>query len=243
MNSACIPIVSENNQVATLRVGGLTPMTTIDFPDALSAVIFTQGCSLRCQYCQNTHLIPTRSNEPLSWHNVEHFLRQRRGLLDAVVFSGGEPTLQNALSPAIRSVRTLGFQTGMHTAGTSPSRFAQVLAHLDWVGFDIKALPEDYRETTGVDSGDACWRSLQILLDSGVNHEVRTTVHWQLLPPEKLIALAEQLYQTGVRRFVLQNCRTQHCFNSEINPSWLDEQQKQAVYRELNALFPEFSTR
>ena len=85
-----------------LRVGGLVPLSTTDYPDHLSAVVFCQGCPWRCAYCHNPHLLPRRSDSEIAWPDVLAFLDRRRGLLDAVVFSGGEPTLQRALPDAMR---------------------------------------------------------------------------------------------------------------------------------------------
>jgi anaerobic ribonucleoside-triphosphate reductase activating protein len=80
-----------------LRVGGLVPLTTLDFPDQLACVLFCQGCGWRCRYCHNPQLIPARGEQEKSWDDILAFLRQRVGLLDAVVFSGGEPTLLAAV--------------------------------------------------------------------------------------------------------------------------------------------------
>ncbi len=84
-----------------LRVGGLTPLTATDYPGHLAAVVFCQGCSWRCAYCHNSHLIPPRASAQIEWPAVMQFLARRVGLLDAVVFSGGEPTLQPSLAQAL----------------------------------------------------------------------------------------------------------------------------------------------
>ncbi len=161
---------------AALRVGGLTPMTSLDYPGELAAVVFCQGCPWRCRYCHNGHLLPTQAADPIPWVGVRRFLEHRRGLLDAVVFSGGEPSLQAALPAALAEIRGLGFKTGLHTAGPYPSRLARALPHLDWVGLDIKALPEDYPRITGVPgSGERAWASLSLLLAARIKLEVRTT--------------------------------------------------------------------
>lgn len=94
-----------------LIIGGLTPFTTIDFPGKLAAVIFCQGCPWRCGYCHNRHLLDAGQPGTVPWHEVIRFLEQRRGLLDAVVFSGGEPTLQTRLPDAVAAVRRMGFLT------------------------------------------------------------------------------------------------------------------------------------
>ncbi|MFI0376333.1 MAG: radical SAM protein [Candidatus Thiodiazotropha sp.] len=100
-----------------LRVGGLTPMTTIDFPGHLAAVVFCQGCPMRCHYCHNPELLPRRNDNQPSWKAILEFLSARIGLLDGVVFSGGEPTLQRSIGQAVRDIKSLGYRVGLHTAG------------------------------------------------------------------------------------------------------------------------------
>ena len=93
-----------------LRVGGLTQLSLSDWPGQLAAVVFCQGCPWRCGYCHNPHLIPPRAAAALEWDDVLAFLERRRGLLDAVVFSGGEPTAQRGLAAAMREARALAYQ-------------------------------------------------------------------------------------------------------------------------------------
>ena len=191
-----------------LAVGGLTPLTTIDLPGRLSAVVFCQGCPWRCGYCHNPGLIPRRRDTDLDWSQVMAFLGRRRGLLDAVVFSGGEPTLQRGLLDAVRAVKGQGFEVALHTAGPYPERLARVLPWLDWVGLDIKAPFESYDRITGVPgSGQRARESARLVLDSGVPCEFRTTVDEALLAPDTLPRLARELSGLGVRRYVLQECR------------------------------------
>ncbi|CAM5342896.1 7-carboxy-7-deazaguanine synthase [Thauera mechernichensis] len=191
-----------------LRVGGLTPLTTIDFPGRLAAVVFCQGCPWRCGYCHNPQLIPPDSPSPVPWDEVLAFLHRRRGLLDGVVFSGGEPTLQTGLSGALRAVRAMGFETALHTAGMYPARLAAVLPLLDWVGLDIKAPAERYDAITATPgSGERMAQSLDLLLASGVDHECRTTWHESLFPRGELDRLGSDLVRRGVRRWQVQECR------------------------------------
>jgi len=96
-----------------VEVGGLTPLTTIDYPGELAAVLFLQGCPWRCGYCHNQELMTRHGRNTIPWCLVMRMLEQRIGLLDAVVFSGGEPTLQANLGEAIRQVKSLGFKIGL----------------------------------------------------------------------------------------------------------------------------------
>lgn len=200
-----------------LQIGGLTPLTSTDFPGCLAAVVFCQGCPWRCGYCHNPHLIPRCGETPLAWDDFIGFLSRRRGLLDAVVFSGGEPTLQDALAPAIGAVRELGFKVGLHTGGTYPARFNELLPLLDWVGMDIKADFSGYDNVTGAPgSGEKARQSAQLLLDSGVAHEFRTTVHPLYHNRDSLLRLAEELQDMGVKHYLLQEFRPQGCANEGV---------------------------
>lgn len=193
--------------MAGLRVGGLVPLTSIDFPGRLAAVVFCQGCPWQCGYCHNPHLIPPQGPPAMAWDDVLSFLAQRRGLLDGVVFSGGEPTLQAALPDAIRAVRQLGFQVALHTAGMYPDRLSAVLPQLDWIGFDIKAPEHAYEAVTNTPGSAArVMASLDRMLASGVPYECRTTWDPALFDEPALLALAGMLKARGVRHWSLQVC-------------------------------------
>jgi pyruvate formate lyase activating enzyme len=191
-----------------LRVGGLTPLTTIDFPGRLAAVVFLQGCPWRCSYCQNPDLLAADAPGVMSWDDVRAFLQRRRGLLDAVVFSGGEPTLQAGVSDAVQEARDLGFQVGLHSAGMYPERLASLLPSLDWIGLDIKAPRQEYDAVTGVPgSGAKARASLAHVLRSGIAYECRTTWHAGLFALDGLRALAQELAGLGVTHWSVQSCR------------------------------------
>ena len=204
-------------RVPRLRVGGLVPFTSTDYPGALAAVIFCQGCPWRCGYCHNPHLVPARGDAERDFGGILEWLDGRRGLLDAVVFSGGEPTAQAALGEAIAAVRARGFRIGVHTGGAYPRRLAELLPHTDWVGIDLKAPLAGYESVTSArHSGVAAWASLRRVLASDVRHEVRTTVHPTLTPPAALESLARQLAAHGIDRWVLQPFRPTGCANAAV---------------------------
>lgn len=207
-----------------MQVGGIVPLTTIDYPSELAAVVFCQGCPWRCRYCHNPHLIERSLHAELDWHDVLQHLERRQGLLDAVVFSGGEPTVQRGLPDAVTEVRALGFKVGLHTAGCYPERLDELLPKVDWAALDFKALPEDYAQLTGVPgSGERVLESLDYLIESGVDHEVRVTVHDRLLPTDKLERLLDLLADLGAENVMLQRCHTQQVFDPAIGengPAW-----------------------
>jgi len=195
-----------------LHVGGLTPLSTADWPGMLAAVVFCQGCPWRCGYCHNPDLIPPRGEHEIPWEDVIAFLYRRRELLDGVVFSGGEPTLQRGLAEAMREVRALGFKIGLHSGGAYPDRLAAVLPLIDWVGLDIKAPFDDYaRITSAAGSGERARESLELVLAAGVGYEIRTTVHPALLADAEVEEIAQELSARGVKRYVIQQFRIQGC--------------------------------
>jgi pyruvate formate lyase activating enzyme len=203
-----LPSHTEHAGAQRLRVGGLQRFSSIDFPGRLAAVVFCQGCPWRCSYCHNPELLDPTASTPLAWDEVLSFLHRRRALLDAVVFSGGEPTLQSHICDAIADVRSLGFEVGLHTAGMYPQRLSKVLPRLDWIGLDIKAPWEQLDRVTGSrDSAARVRESLQYVLASGVPFECRTTWAPDLFSPEDLCSLAEHLANVGVTRWALQERR------------------------------------
>lgn len=226
-----------------IRVGGLQPLTTLDYPGHLACVIFCQGCAWRCQYCHNPDLIAPRSATEIPWDDVVAFLNRRQGLLQAVVFSGGEATLQPGLAHAMQTVRKLGFKVGLHTAGIKPAALAAVLPLCDWVGFDVKALGADTERITGTaGSGRANAESLALVLASGVEYEVRTTLHWQLLNPMQVQDLAQALAEQGVENYVLQMARSENILRPELGSS-LAPYDVADLWQKLGRLFPKFELR
>ena len=236
----------------SLRVGGLQPFTSIDYPGALAAVVFVQGCPWRCLYCHNPQL---QSRRPLptgtvpSWPDLLHWLDSRRGLLDAVVFSGGEPTADAALPQAIDQVRALGFRVGLHTAGMMPHRLRPLLPKLDWIGLDIKApLTDDalHGHISGVRGGAkggtaAVRESLAALCASGIAFECRTTAHPSLLDGPALEAIARELVAFGVTRYAVQVSRPAGAL-AHAAVSGADYPPASTLHR-LRTLLPQFQLR
>lgn len=191
-----------------IRIGGVTPLSTVDWPGQLAAVVFLQGCPWRCAYCHNGFLQSACGDGGVPWAQVENLLRLRHGLLDGVVFSGGEPTAQGGIVDAVRRVRELGFAAALHTAGMYPRRVAAVIDDLDWIALDIKALPADYDALTGVPgSAERVTETLALLVEGGKPFECRTTVDWAMLSPADLVLLGERLAALGVTDYAVQIAR------------------------------------
>jgi len=164
-----------------MRIGGVQDFSTLDWPGKVCTVIFLQGCNLRCPWCQNAGLIPRDGGADAG--DLEEVLRGTRRLADSVLVSGGEPTLQpQGLLELAETCRRLGMRLGMETNGTLPEVVEGILPHLDFAAVDVKAPLSDaplyLRATGGALEGveERVRRTLEILRDSGVPFEARTTV-------------------------------------------------------------------
>lgn len=237
-------LTTRNDTSLGLRIGGFTPLTSIDYPGQLSAVVFCQGCPWRCGYCQNEHLISAKSETLFSWSAIEAFLQTRQGLLDAVVFSGGEPLAQKALHSAMARVKKLGFSVGLHTGGAYPERLSELIHLVDWVGLDIKTLPTLYHSLTGVaKSSDKAFECLSIIQNANIALEVRTTVHSHLLDKAQLSQLAFLLAKKRVEHWVIQPCLTRQGLAATLPLSEWGEPQVDFVRSAFTPLFKSLNIR
>lgn len=187
---------------------GLQKLSMVDYPGKLAATVFTGGCNLRCPFCHNALLV-TRLNETpeLPEAEVLAFLERRRGLLDGVVLSGGEPLLQPDAADFLRKVRDMGFAVKLDTNGCFPDRLAAILEAglADYVAMDIKNSREKYPQTVGIPGFDTApvEESVRLLAKSGVDHEFRTTFVRELHTAADVEAMGQWL--RGAPRYFLQN--------------------------------------
>lgn len=194
-----------------LQIAGIQPLSTVDWPGKLAAVLFLQGCPWRCPYCHNFEILDPQTPGQRSWQEVQELLERRHGLLDGVVFSGGEATRQPGVLDAAAEVKEGGYQVGLHTAGAYPGALARLLDAkvIDWVGLDIKALPQDYAAAAGSGAAAAkAARALDILLATDTDYEVRLTLWRGGL--EYAAEVAQWCKDRGVKNFVLQRLQDQN---------------------------------
>ncbi|MCQ2914912.1 MAG: anaerobic ribonucleoside-triphosphate reductase activating protein [Alphaproteobacteria bacterium] len=202
-----------------LRIGGIEPFTTVDFPGRLAAVIFFRGCPLRCPYCHNSELQEYDGPEYNTWEQVLTLINNRKGLLDGVVFSGGEPLMQPDLLEAMKIVKSRDFEIGLHTSGISLKKLNEVLPLISWIGFDIKTGFENYNRIPGANAKEveSC---LDAIIKSGVEFECRTTLDPNVIKKDELLSLATVLKNKGVKIYALQEFRPPENY---INPPSLVE--------------------
>ena len=225
-----------------LRLGGITAFTTIDFPGRLAVVLFCQGCPWRCGYCHNPHLLDAWGEMTFSLGDAVALLDRRQGLIDGVVFSGGEPTLHRALPAAIEVVRNMGFEVGLHTSGAYPKRMKSLLSLVDWVGMDVKAPAAKYDHITLTPGSAArAWESVRLVIESGVEHEFRTTVHPSLLSSDDVLQIGRDLAALGATRYVVQQCIGEHTLDPDLGNAPLPLASNDLG--ELHGMIADFSVR
>ena len=164
-----------------MNIQGLQKLTLLDFPGRTACTLFTGGCNLRCPFCHNVPLVLDPGGEtPFSEAEIFAFLEKRKGILDGVAVTGGEPLLQKDLPDFLRKVKAAGFLTKVDTNGFFPEVLRGLLTEklVDYVAMDVKNSPDKYAETCGVPGLDIApaKESVRLLLESGIDFEFRTTV-------------------------------------------------------------------
>ena len=190
-----------------MRILGLQKLSLVDFPGKVAATVFTGGCDLRCPFCHNASLVfPGRGTEELAAGAVLDFLASRRGLLDGMVLSGGEPLLQPDAADFLAEVKAMGFAVKLDTNGCHPDALADILDRrlADYVAMDIKNSLEKYPWTVGVPGFDTApvERSARLLMEGPADYEFRTT----LVRPFHEVGDMETIgrWLRGARRYYLQ---------------------------------------
>lgn len=187
-----------------MKISGLQPVTTSDFPGRLAAIVFTQGCNFHCPFCHNGSLLPMDADSLIGEDTVFDFLHKRQKLLDGVVISGGEPCLQDDLAGFCRQVKKMGFAVKLDTNGSRPTVIEELLDEnlVDFIAMDIKAPLSRLAELTGtVSHGPQIRRSISLIAASTVDHLFRTTDVKPLLSAEDHRSIKE-LVPPGSRHVV-----------------------------------------
>ncbi len=191
-----------------MQIHGFQKMTMLDFPGKVACTVFTAGCNLRCPFCHNARLVThTESADRIDEQEIFEYLEKRKGILDGVCITGGEPLLQPDIAAFMEKIKNLGLEIKLDTNGCFPEKLkALVNAGLvDCVAMDIKNSPELYGKTVGIDGFDISPvnESIRFLIEGKIPYEFRTTVVHELHTMESICAAAEWI--AGAKQYFLQS--------------------------------------
>ena len=182
-----------------MKIVGIQKLTLLDYPGRVACTVFLGGCNFRCPYCHNWELLGD-AEEVMTVEELLTFLRKRQGILDGVCITGGEPTLHPELEALIREIRSLGYAVKLDTNGYRPEVLGALLnaGLLDYVAMDLKNGPKSYGETVGLAHADLAKirESIGLLVASGTEFELRTTVVKPLHSAESITSMANWLRET-----------------------------------------------
>ncbi len=192
----------------SVKIGGLQKLTLLDYPGKTACTVFTWGCNLRCPFCHNAGLVTDTCAEMLAPEQILAFLEKRRGLLDGVCITGGEPLLQPDLLDFLKPVHEMGFLIKLDTNGTMPELLRQACESglVSTVAMDIKNCPGKYAETVGLKrfSPESVQESVRYLMHQDkIPYEFRTTVVRQFHTAEDFAGIGRWIH--GAQRYFLQN--------------------------------------
>ena len=175
----------------------ITPFTLLDYPNKSACIFWYTGCNMRCSYCYNPEIVLGKGK--ITFPEAISFLKTRQGLLDAVVFSGGECLLHKKIIPLITEVKKMGFLVKVDTNGSQPKVLQELIQKelIDYIALDFKAMPGNFEKITQSKLFIPFEKSLLLLLQSGIPFEVRTTVHSDLLNKKDIQEMIFYLENTG----------------------------------------------
>ena len=188
-----------------MKLGGIQKLTLLDYPGKLACTLFAPGCNFRCPFCHNASLVLDPAEE-LDLEETLAFLQKRRGVLEGVCLTGGEPLLQPGVEGFLAKIKELGYAVKLDTNGSRPQRLRELVRAglVDYVAMDVKNSKGRYAETVGIEGFDLgpVEESVAFLLQGTVDYEFRTTVVRELHTAESLRELSEWIQ--GARRYFLQ---------------------------------------
>ena len=223
-------------------LGGIQKLSLLDYPGVVACTLFTTGCNLRCPFCHNAGLVVPEQlpTEALDTEEVLSFLKKRRGVLDGVCITGGEPLLHPEVPDFLRRLHELGYRTKLDTNGSFPERLGEVIRDglADYVAMDIKNGPSRYAETAGTAQVpmERFEASKELLMSSDTDYEFRTTVVRGLHTEESLLEAAEWI--RGAKAWYLQQFKDSgHLIRGEGLSEFSETEMKQLL-ASVQTIFP-----
>ena len=196
-----------NDNAKYIKISGLQKLTLLDYPEHTACTLFVPGCNFKCPFCHNSELLAD-SVEFYDEAEIFAFLKKRRGVLEGVCITGGEPTLYTDLDRLMREIKALGYNVKLDTNGYKPDAVAALIDEklVDYIAMDIKNCPERYAETIGLDplrfDITPIERSIELIMNSGVDYEFRTTVAAELFDEASIEGAARMIF--GANKYFLQ---------------------------------------
>ena len=216
-----------------MKVTGIQKLTLLDYPGVVACTVFTAGCNFRCPFCHNAMLVLPEQidDECLTDDEVFGFLKKRRGVLDGVAVTGGEPLLHADMPEFLARVKELGYKIKLDTNGSNPELLSEIIKNklVDRVAMDIKNAPEEYARTIGLESFNIApvERSKEMLLSGETDYEFRTTVVKGIHTKESLIGAAKWI--AGAKEYYLQQFKDSGNLILPDGLSAYDEKQMHAL--------------
>ncbi len=189
------------------QVAGLIPVSMIDWEGKVSAIIFLAGCNLRCPYCHNPELINPKTADCVPWDKIKGQLDKKKRWLDGIVITGGEPTANKDLESLIAELRSADFKIKLDTNGTKPNVIEDLVKKnvIDYFAVDVKSAFHKYDKACGiVGQSEQVKESIDLIANSKIDHEFRTTVVPGYTASEDIVEVAKYLADRGASRYVLQ---------------------------------------
>ena len=190
-----------------MNIQGLQKLTLLDFPKHVACTIFTGGCQLNCPFCHNSELITGAFDKGISSEEILSFLKKRKGILDGVCITGGEPLVHNDIEDFIKKIRALGYMVKLDSNGGYPDKLKHLIESnlVDYVAMDIKNTPEKYGMTVGVEELNMApfIKSKELLMEGHIDYEFRTTIVKEFHTFEDILGIAE--FIKGAHRYYLQS--------------------------------------
>lgn len=209
-----------------MKISGLQKLTLLDFPGHTACTVFTSSCNFRCPFCHNASLVENRVDTEISEDEFFSFLAKRRGILDGVAITGGEPTLQPDLADFIKKITDRGFRVKLDSNGYRPETLRDLLSsgNVSYVAMDIKSSKEHYAAAAGIKNLDISKieRSVDIIKNSGVEYEFRTTAVKGIHTPSDFLAIGSWL--GDVPRYFIQKFTDSGDVLSEGYEAFSDEE-------------------
>lgn len=204
---------------SSIVFGGFLPTSMLDWEGKVTSVFFTAGCNFRCPYCHNPELVVDIQNLiPLEWEDLYAHLKSRIGWLDGVVIGGGEPTIHSELPLYLKKIKELNYLIKLDTNGSNPSMIDELIREslVDFIAIDIKTGFTHYKDATkNFSSTKLIKESIEVIINSDIRHEFRTTVVPGLVDRQDVLAIAKEIQ--GAKDYVLQQFNPRQTLSKDLS--------------------------